>query len=194
MADAKNKRELVKACIELGTMTKADIAEEYDMTVGAVSTNMTYLRWADLFILTDKETKILTFTDKATFDALEAEKASNKGGKKTSARTPAERAIATAKTIANQEASKVKWEAKVADLDEMLETVPDDADVILNLKEANASIAILEVKLVRNEALAATLPSLEDATAEVEAVAAELATETAVENVEEDDESTDELL
>lgn len=195
----KNKREQVKDCIALGTMTKAEIAVELDMSAGSVSTQMTYLRWMDNNIMSDSETKILTFVDQETWDAHMAAKEASKGsGKKASTRTPAERAVAVAKTIATQEKAKAKWDAKIVEVEELLATMPDDADAALNMKEAVAQVAIAEVKITRNEALAATLPDLEEATAEVEATASALAAETAVEDVEndvdEDSEATDELL
>ena len=200
MADVKNKREQVKECIELGTMTKADMVEKLGMSSGSVSTQMTYLRWMGHFILPEPETKILKFTDKETYEAHVADKKANAKTPKGAARTPAERAVAVAKTITNQEASKVKWDAKIVECEEILTELPDDADAELNLKEAIASVALAEVKIARNTSLALTLPDLETATAEVEAAAAEKAADEAVENVEDEQdevaegESTEELL
>lgn len=154
----KTKREQVKDCIELGTMTKAEIAEELSISVASVSTQMTYLRWGLMFIMTDPETKVLYFTDQATFEAFEADKKANRKTKSTSTRTPEERAVATAKTIANQTKQLAKWEEKSALNDEILSEHPEDANAELNVKESVAMIALLEVKLVRNEALAAELP------------------------------------
>lgn len=154
----KNKRELVKECIEKGSMTKAEIAEHLSMSVASVSTQMTYLRWMENYILTDAETKIITFTDKETFEKLEAEKKANRKTKSVSTRTPEERAVATAKTIINQNKQLVKWQEKLALNNELAEDNPEDADIELNIKEAIAQIALLEVKLVRNEKLADELP------------------------------------
>jgi hypothetical protein len=200
MAETMNKRDQVKALITLGTMTKIEMAAELDMSVGSCSTQMTYLRWMDNYIFTHPETKIISFITKEEADAIEAAKPAKGSSKKASTRTPAERAVAVAKTIATQETALGKWNAKVVELEEVLEAVPDDADAILNMKEAVAQVALHEVKLERNEALAADLPDLEDAQAEVEAAAAEKAADTAVAEVEDDsdveasDESTDELL
>ena len=176
-----NKRDQVKACVEKGNMTKIQIAEELGMSVASVGTNMTYLRWMDNYILTDAETKELSFTDQETFEALEAERKANRKTKSTSTRTPEERATATAKTIATQTDQLDKWSDKVVAAQEMLDEHPDDEDAKLNFKEATAMVALLEVKLVRNEKLAEELPEVP----EVEEEVAE---------VDEDEESTDELL
>lgn len=167
----KNKRDQIKDCIEAGEMTKAEIAVKLDMSEASVATQMTYLRWMDNYILTDKETKILSFTDKETFEKLEAEKKANHKTKSTSNRTPAERANAVAKTLGNQNKSLISWQKKLDLNNEVLEDHPDDADVLLNIKEATAQVALLEVKINRNEALAATLPEpVEEVVEEVEAV------------------------
>lgn len=187
--ETRTKRDIVKDCISLGTMTKAQIAEEHGMSAGSVSTQMTYLRWMGYFILIDPEAKVLSFTDEETFNQFEAEKKANrKGGKKAPTRTPAERAVATAKTIANQEKQLAKWQGKVYEAEEVLSTLPDDPDAMLNLKEARANTDLLEVKLVRNRALADELPSLEEAEAEIAAAVPES------DEVVEEAEATDELL
>lgn len=154
-----NKRELVKECIEKGNMTKAEIAEHLEMSAGSVSTQMTYLRWMDHYIMTDPDTKILSFTDKETYEAFEAEKKANRKTKTTAARTPEERAVAIAKTIKTQEGQLAKWKEKESAAAEMLKELPEDENAILNHKEAVAQVALLEVKLVRNKALAAELPT-----------------------------------
>lgn len=152
------KREQVRQCIEKGNMTKADIVEELSMSAGSVSTQMTYLRWMDNYIMIDPDTKCLYFTDKETFEAFEADKKANKKTKSTSSKTPEERAITVAKTITNQTATLAKWQAKVVETAEVLETLPDDENAILNAKEAEAMVILTEVKLARNNALADTLP------------------------------------
>jgi len=162
MSETMNKRDQVKALIALGTMTKAEIAEQLEMSVASVATQMTYLRWMDNYILTDPETKILSFTDKETFEKFEAERAANRKTKTTATRTPEERAQAVAKTVATQEKQLATWHAKLAAIKEVAAEHPNDADIALSLKEAEASIALLEVKLVRNTTLLESLPDIDD--------------------------------
>ena len=160
MSEVKNKRDQVKECIALGTMNKIEIAEKLGMSVASVATQMTYLRWMDNYIITAPETKILSFTDKDTYEKLEAERVANRKTKPTATRTPEERAVATAKTIATQTDQLDKWAAKVEVAEELLTEHPDDVDAKLNLKEATAMVALLEVKLARNEKLAEDLPEV----------------------------------
>ena len=158
----KNKRDQVKECIKRGDLTKAEIATALGMSLGSVSSQMTYLRWMDNYIVTDPETKILSFTTKEAFEALEAEKKANKSTKTTATRTPEERAQAVAKTIGTQEKQLAKWQAKSEQIAAFIAEHPEDADAALAAKEATASIALLEVKLARNTALLESLPEIED--------------------------------
>lgn len=176
----KNKRELVKDCIEQGNMTKQEIADELGMSVASVSTQMTYLRWMDNYILIDPETKVLSFTDQETFEAAEAAKKANRKTKSTSTRTPEERAAAVAKTLGNQNKQLATWKTKLEAAEEMLEEHADEA-AELAVKEAEAMVALLEVKIVRNEVLADDLPAPVEAEEEPA-------------DVEEADEETAELL
>jgi len=168
MAETINKRDQVKALIALGTLTKAEIAEKLDMSVASVSTQMTYLRWMDNYILTDPDTKILSFTDQETFDKLEAERRANRKTKTTATRTPEERAQAAAKTVGNQEKQLATWTTKLGSINEIALEHPDDADVALNMKEAKAMVDLLEVKLARNSALLESLPDIDDVEDDVE--------------------------
>jgi len=157
-----SQRELVKELIETGEYTKAAIAEKLDMSAGSVSTQMTYLRWMGLFIATNPETKILTFCSQEEFEAMEAEKKAKAKTKTTSIKAPQERYDAVVKTIANQEKALEKWQTKVTDAQAVLEDHPDDEDVLLSLKEAEAMVIVTEVKLARNNKLMDELANLEE--------------------------------
>jgi len=157
-----SQRELVKELIETGEYTKAAIAEKLGMSAGSVSTQMTYLRWMGLFIATNPETKVLSFCSQEEFEAAEAEKKAKAKTKSTSTKAPQERYDAVTKTVANQEKTLERWQTKVSDAQAILEERPDDEDVLLALKEAEAMVIVTEVKLARNNKLADDLAQLEE--------------------------------
>lgn len=164
-----NKREQVKALIEKGGMTKAAIAAALSMSPSSVSTQMTYLRWMDHYIITDPETKVLSFTDKETYEAMQAEKKANTKTKAAAARTPAERLADLQKTIGTQRTALTKWETKVKSISEIVTEHPNDVDAQMDLEEAKAQVTLLKIKISRNEALADTLSAGEETAEDAEA-------------------------
>ncbi len=139
-----NNRIRVQQLIETGNYTKKEIAEELDLTVASVSSNMTYLRWGGNFIIWNEDKK-LSFTDEAGFDAWEAAKKSSRKGA-VSKLTAQERFDKLTKTIASQTKTLSKWEAKA----EALADDPQEDETLL--PEAEAQVVLFGIKVARNQA------------------------------------------
>ncbi len=158
MADEKKvtKRDQVKEAIITGEFTKAQIAENLEMSLGSVSSQMTYLRWMGMFIKWD-ENKVLSMCTSDEFDAWEAENKANRKSPAASKLTPEEQSVRTAKTLGNQAKSLVTWEKK---LEGAIEINDDDATEENQdyVDECEANIVLLKIKIKRNEAKAADLP------------------------------------
>ncbi len=160
------KRELVKLEIEKGTETKAGIAETLEISPGSVSSQMTYLRWMGMFIATDAD-KVLSFVTEEEFNAIQDEKKANRKTKSTSTKTPEEQAATIAKTLDKQNKQVATWEKKLNSAEVALEDEADNEDLQDLRDEAEANITILNIKIKRNVAKAASLPAIEEV-AEVE--------------------------
>lgn len=172
MADEKiSRREQVKELVETGNYTKAEIATALDVNVGSISSQLTYLRWMGNFILTDPETKKLSFCDEDTWNEYQEKVSAAKVAKKAGAsKTPQERANSLAVTIKRQETQLKNISAKVAQLEKELEAEPGDSELEELLAEAKANETIVSLKLKRNKALAESLPEpAAEAVAEVDA-------------------------
>ena len=168
-----NRREQVKALIETGNYTKAEIVAELGIKAGSVSSQMTYLRWMGMFIIADPETKKLRFVSEEEYDEYEAKAAAARGSKSSSsAKTPQERANALVGTIGRQEKQLEGFIAKVAQVTKDLESDAENAELLELLEEAKANETLMRIKLKRNRALAETLPEpevVEETTEEAEA-------------------------
>lgn len=154
-----SKRALVQEMINEGTHTKADIAAALETTVANVSSQMTYLRYGGLNIITDPETKVLRFCTDEEFAEYEAEKEQNKKPK-ANALTPCEQLSKTTATVTRQEKAIAAQIKKLADIDADLADVPDDEELLMAQKEAQGNIMVLEVKLWRNNNRVAELREL----------------------------------
>ena len=169
MAKAKvSRRDQIVEMIEKGTMTKIEIAEELGIKVSGVSSQLTYLRWMGKFIIFDKETKIMAFTDEDGFAEWEAAKAAGRTTKSKSNRTPQEQFEAYTKTLATQAKSLAKWENKLSLMTEDDYEVEDETLI----PEAEANVTLLGIKIQRNEdkLAAINMDDVSDATEEVEEV------------------------
>lgn len=160
MAEVKDsRREQVKELIEKGTYTKAEIAAELGINPGSVSSQMTYLRWMGNFILTDPETKKLSFCSEEDYKEYTTKVAAARQAKAGSAaKSPQERANALAGTIKRQETQLKNANDKVAKIQKDLADEPDDVELQELLEEAQANMVIVRNKLKRNKALAESLP------------------------------------
>jgi len=182
MSDKLNRRDQVKECITAGTYTKAEIAEKLGVNAASVSSQMTYLRWMGHYIITNPETKALSFCTAEEAEVVaETAKASRKVKE---AKDPQARANTLAKTIKAQEKQLATAQDKLAKIENDLVEEPEDRDLQELLAEAQANVTLLVIKLKRNKIASADLP----APAEV--------TETAVEDDDAPEavEDSDELL
>lgn len=161
MAQAeKSRQDQVKELIEKGGYTKKAIAEELDVPVNSVSSQLTYLRWKGNNIMTDPETKVLSFVTeeelKAHEDAVKAARAAK--ASTASAKTPQERANALAVTIKRQETQYASFANKVTQIEADLVDEPEDEELLELLEEAKANETLMRIKIKRNKALAESLP------------------------------------
>ena len=158
MSDKVNRREQVKELIQAGKYTKAQIAEALEVNPASVSSQMTYLRWMGNFIVAD-ESKVLRFVTEDEYAAHQAIAQANKKVKTgAAAKDPQTRANELAKTITKQVSQLTKMQAK---LDQVLADInedPDDEDLQELMEEASANVTLMQIKIKRNKALAATLP------------------------------------
>jgi len=167
-----SRRDQVKGMIEEGVYTKAEIASTLGITTAGVSSQMTYLRWMGNHIIYDLDAdmadRILKMATEEEFQAWEADKASRSASTtKVSKKTPAEQTIALYKTIATQTKQKETWAEKAEEYSADSKADPDDEDLADNAAEAAANVILLSIKIKRNVAKLADLPSLEKAKAEI---------------------------
>lgn len=167
-----SKREQVLALVNEGKHTKAEIAALLEMSPASVSSQFTYLRWMGNFIVIDSATKVVSSTDKESYDKIVAAKnAAKSASRGASKQTPQERSNALARTITKQKKQLANAEAKVAQIQADLIATPNDEELQELLVETQANVTIIKSKLKRNEKAATDLPAPvveEPATAEVE--------------------------
>ena len=156
----KTRQDQVKELIEKGGFTKKLIAETLNIPVNSVSSQLTYLRWKGNNIMTDPETKVLSFVSEEELAAHEeAVKAARAAKASTaSAKTPQERANALAVTIKRQETQLAGFNKKVEAIEKDLVDEPKDDELLELLDEAKANATLMRIKVKRNKALAESLP------------------------------------
>lgn len=159
-APEKTRQDQVKELIEKGGYTKKAIAEELGVPVNSVSSQLTYLRWKGKCIMTNPETKVLSFVSEEELAAHEASIAAARQAKANAAtsKTPQERANALATTIKRQETQFAAANTKIEQIEKDLADEPNDAELLELLDEAKANATLLRIKIKRNKALAETLP------------------------------------
>lgn len=184
----ETRQDQVKELIEKGGFTKKAIAEALGVPVNSVSSQLTYLRWKGNYIMTDPETKILSFVTEEEMQAHETAVKTARAAKASSAsaKSPQERANALAVTIKRQETQLTGFNAKVGQIEaDMLKDEeagkPEDEELVELLEEAKANATLMRIKIKRNKALAESLP------APAEVVVTEPSDETGVDDAEDDD-------
>lgn len=202
-------RDKILRLITENQYTKVEIAEIVACSVKSVSSQMSYLRFGKHHIHMHPDSKVLYTASEEEHKVLEHAQAEAKASrKKVTLKTPAEQAVATAKTIQRQEKALENQRLKLTAICDKLAEDPDQDNTEEDLDtkaEAEANITLLEIKLKRNKAKAESLPSLEidGVTAEEtrKAQAAEVAEdeerpedEEEYEEEEYEDEDEDELL
>ncbi len=192
MVDEKvSKRDQVKNAIAECTFTKKQIAENLGMSIGSVSSQMTYLRWMGNFIMWNDD-KIMTFCTEEEFDAWKAAQSKKSGTTAAVSKlTPDEQAVKLAKTIATQGKSLENWEKKLVDAEEVLESEDNEENQEENqdyVDECNANIVLVKIKIKRNIAKADALPDAEEAATRIAEAAEESAGEEAIEEAADSDE------
>ena len=157
----KSMRIKVQELIETGKFTKIELAEELGTKVASISSNMTYLRWGGNFIIWDADKK-LSFTDEEGYDAWETDRKANSKSKASESKlSPQELHDKLTKTIATQNKALNRWDKKV-------DAGPQDDDTIL--REAEANVVLLVIKIARNQAKldAIVIPDADTSDAELE--------------------------
>ena len=169
----ETRQDQVKDLIAKGGYTKKAIADELGIPVNSVSSQLTYLRWKGNNIMTDPDTKVLSFVTeeelKAHEDAVKAARAA-KASSATS-KSPQERANALAVTIKRQETQLAGFNKKVEAIEkDMADDIeagkPEDPELAELLEEAKANATLMRIKIKRNKELAASLPEPAEITAD----------------------------
>ena len=184
----ETRQDQVKELIEKGGFTKKAIADALGVPVNSVSSQLTYLRWKGNFIMTDPDTKVLSFVTEEEMQAHEAAVKTARAAKASSAsaKTPQERANALAVTIKRQETQFAGFLTKISQIEaDMLKDgeagKPEDEELVELLEEAKANATLMRIKIKRNKALAESLP------APAEVVVTESSDETGVDGTDPED-------
>ena len=161
----ETNRDKILRLITENQYTKVEIAEIVACSVKSVSSQMSYLRFGKYHIHMHPDSKILYIASEEEHEVLEHAQAEAKANrKKATLKTPAEQAVAIAKTIQRQEKALENQRLKLTAICNKLAEDPDQDNTeedVDTKTEAKANITLLEIKLKRNKARAESLPSLE---------------------------------